>query len=193
MSSVYRIFTEHLGAEKPSSFISKSGDIWFDPANNEIRFSDGITPGGKSISLGNNTLSTNSLTLSSLSVSNTITLAGISSDNYTLDDFSFATDGFVNSFPLTFNQKQVSLNSPFNLQVFVNGLAQKPFILYDSITFQSSFMGSTKGFTIDTFGKIRFSSSLPQGSSVMVRTSFGTVSTTKNLYPFKPIDILLGY
>ena len=203
MSSLYRIFTEHLGTESASTFISKSGDVWFDPANNEIRFSDGVTPGGNPISLGNNALYTNSLnvstiyssalTTSTLNVSNNITLAGVSSDNYTLDDFSFATDGFVNTFPLTFNQQPVLFNSPYNLEVFVNGLAQKPFVLYDGITWQSFFIASTKGFTIDTLGNIKFSSSVPQGSSVMVRSTMGTVKTTKNIYPFKPIDILLSY
>ena len=200
MSTIYRFFTDHIGGSDTSitanTFVSKNGEAWFDPKSREIRFSDGVTPGGLPISLGNNALQTTSLTTTSLTTStlnvSSISINGISSDNYTLDDISNATDGFNGTFALTFNQQPVSFNSPYNLEVFVNGLAQKPFNLYSDVVWQSLTLPANKGFTLDS-GKIKFSSSIPSGSSVFIRTMFGSVKSSTNIYPFKALDIIMGY
>jgi len=181
MSSIYRFFTEHLGGQNSSTFISRTGDAWFDPAINEIRFSNGVTPGGLP------------LTLRNLTVSNTITVGTSSSDNYTFDDISFATDGLKNTFALKYNQQTVSFSNPYNLDVSINGLVQTPFIPYTtSLMWQSMILSATKGFTVDTSNNIKFSSSVPSGSNVLIRTRFGNTSSVKNIYPFRPLDIVMG-
>jgi hypothetical protein len=181
MSSIYRFFTEHLGGQNSSTFISRTGDAWFDPEINEIRFSNGVTPGGLALSFKN------------LTVSNTITVGTSSSDNYTFDDISFATDGRKNSFTLKYNQQTVNFSNPYNLDVSINGLVQTPFIPYTtSLMWQSMVLTANKGFTVDTSNNIKFSSSVPSGSNVLIRTRFGNTSSVKNIYPFKPLDIVMG-
>jgi hypothetical protein len=190
--AIYRFFTEHLGGEPSKTFVSRTGEVWFDPANNEIRFSDGITPGGQPLNVPAVTVASTSITTPTLNASN-INIQGISSDNYTLDDISNATDGFKNTFTPTFNQQTVSFNSPYNLEVTINGLIQSPFNLYSDIVWQSMFVPSNKGFTLDPSGNIKFANSVPKGSNVIIRTRFGSIKSIKNIYPFKAVDILMGY
>jgi hypothetical protein len=179
MSAIYRLFTEHLGGQNSSTFISRVGEAWFDTSVNEIRISDGVTPGGKPI------------TITSLAA-NSITLNGVSSDSYTFDDISFSADGFKNTFPLTYNQQKVTITSPYNLDVSVNGLTQNPFVAYSNLMWQSLILPANKGFSLDSLGKIKFSSSVPRGSNIIIRTRFGSIKSTNNIYPFKPLDIMMG-
>jgi hypothetical protein len=186
MSSIYRFFTEHLGGQNSASFISRTGDAWFDPAINEIRISDGTTPGGLPLTATN-------FVVKNLIASNNITVGTSSSDNYTFDDISFATDGRKNTFALKYNQQTVSFSNPYNLDVSINGLVQTPFIPYTtSLMWQSMILSATKGFTVDTSNNIKFSSSVPSGSNVLIRTRFGNTSSVKNIYPFRPLDIVMG-
>jgi len=181
MSAIYRLFTEHLGGQNSSTFVSRIGEAWFDTAVNEIRISDGVTPGGLSLSF------------KTLTASNSITVGTSSSDNYTFDDISFAADGLKNTFALKYNQQTVSFSNPYNLDVSINGLVQTPFIPYTtSLMWQSMILSATKGFTVDTSNNIKFSSSVPSGSNVLIRTRFGNTKSVKNIYPFRPLDIMMG-
>ena len=47
--SVYRTLLEKLGGNAVSTFIGKKGDIFYDPTIGSLRLSNGITPGGISI------------------------------------------------------------------------------------------------------------------------------------------------
>ena len=117
---------------------------------------------------------------------------------YELDDISNYTDGRSNSFKLTYNQANVSIGSPFNLLVTVNGLTQPAFDfnLYNSYgaLWGSYVLGSYKGYTIDsTSGNIKFANTPPTNSQIMMRTVVGAPATTTKQYPFKAVDILLGF
>ena len=117
---------------------------------------------------------------------------------YELDDISNYTDGLSNSFKLTYNQANVSIGSPFNLLVTINGLTQPAFdfTLYNSYgaLWGSYVLGSYKGYTIDsTSGNIKFANVPPINSQIMMRTVVGAPANTTKRYPFKAVDILLGF
>jgi len=118
---------------------------------------------------------------------------------YDLDDISFKSDGFTNTFKLSYNQTAVTIPSPFNLMVTVNGLVQPAFdYKYDTV-WLANVLTSSKGYTIDisgnptTNGYIKFADCPPQGSQILMRTVVGNVQTTKKVYPFKPLDVMMGY
>ena len=124
----------------------------------------------------------------------TTTTQPIISDVLDLDDESFYTDGFTNSFTLTYNQNTATITSPFQLLVTVNGAIQPAFDLsYDTIWF-GHLLTASKGYTIDLSGNLKFADCPSVGSQVLVRT-VGSVAQThvKKVYPFKPADILLGF
>lgn len=43
---IYRLYVEKLGAESPSAFVGNKGELFYDPNVGDIRYSDGVTPGG---------------------------------------------------------------------------------------------------------------------------------------------------
>jgi hypothetical protein len=45
-NTAYRLFVEKLGAENPSEFVGNKGELFYDPNVGDIRYSDGVTPGG---------------------------------------------------------------------------------------------------------------------------------------------------
>ena len=46
---------------------------------------------------------------------------------YDLDDISYITDGDTTIFPLTYNTSNVSVSSPWNLMISINGLLQSAY------------------------------------------------------------------
>jgi len=51
MSNItYKLFPAKMGGREASTFIGKKGEIFYDPTNTLLRISDGVTPGGISIS-----------------------------------------------------------------------------------------------------------------------------------------------
>jgi hypothetical protein len=118
---------------------------------------------------------------------------------YDLDDVSYATDGYKNVFKLSYNQNTVSINSPFNLTVTINGLIQPAFdAKYDTV-WLAGVLTSSKGYCIDNSanptsnGYIKFADCPPQGSQIMIRTAAGIQATSIKTYPFKPLDVVMGY
>jgi hypothetical protein len=112
---------------------------------------------------------------------------------YDLDDISYKADGFTNTFGLRYNNSTVSISSPFNLTVTIDGILQPAFdYKYDTV-WLSNILSSSKGYCIDNSGNIKFAECPPQGSQVLMRTVVGTTQTTYKTYPFKPLDILMGY
>ncbi len=112
---------------------------------------------------------------------------------YDLDDISYITDGVSVSFPLTYNTSNVSVSSPWNLMVAINGLLQSAYANTQEIVWQSKVMSSYKGYTLDESGFIKFSEPPPAGSDVTIRLVPGTPAPTTKTYPFKPTDVLMGY
>ena len=123
----------------------------------------------------------------------------VSGTIYDLDDISYATDGFTNTFALRYNGSTVTVPSPFNLMVYVNGILQPAFdYKYDSVWF-ANVLTASKGYCLDTSGNIttsgyiKFADCPPQGSQIFMRTVLGSVQSTYKTYPFKPLDVVMGY
>ena len=98
------------------------------------------------------------------------TISGDPFDSYELDDLSTAIDGLQNTFIPTFNYDRVSITNPFSLMITVNGTPQSAFINNRDYVFQSNFLGSNSGYTIDTDKNIKFTESIPLGSQIVIRT-----------------------
>ena len=50
MASVYRVFLEKLGGSDAATFIGNAGELFYDPTTTTLKFSDGSTAGGQSLS-----------------------------------------------------------------------------------------------------------------------------------------------
>lgn len=118
---------------------------------------------------------------------------------FDFDDVSYLTDGITNTFPLRWNGSRVTCNSPFTISVTVNGALQPAFdYKYDTV-WLANILTSSKGYTIDisgnptTNGYIKFSNSVPINSQILVRTVLGSPQTSIKTYPFKPLDIVMGF
>jgi hypothetical protein len=93
-----------------------------------------------------------------------------------------------------FDGEVVSITNPFKLMITVNGVLQSAFINNTDNVYQSNFLGSHNGYTIDSDNNIKFTESIPTGSDIVARVlpASSTATKIKN-YPFKPTDIVLGY
>lgn len=129
-------------------------------------------------------------------------LNGTAFESYELDLRGLGTssnpnippDGQENTFIPTFNYDRVTITNPFRLMVTVNGVLQSAFINNTDYVYQSNFLGSNDGFTIDTDNNIKFTESIPLGSDIVARVlPVSNTATRIKYYPFKPTDILLGY
>jgi len=45
-NTIYRLYVEKLGAENPTAFVGNKGELFYDPNDGNIKYSDGVTPGG---------------------------------------------------------------------------------------------------------------------------------------------------
>jgi len=119
---------------------------------------------------------------------------GTAFESYELDDLSSATNGIQNTFVPTFNYDRVRITNPFRLLIIVNGVTQSAFINNTDYVYQSNFLGSNNGYTIDSDNNIKFTESVPIGSEIIARVlPVSNTPTRIRNYPFKPTDILLGY
>lgn len=112
---------------------------------------------------------------------------------YDLDDISYLTDGITNVFPLTYNTANVSVASPWNLMVSISGLVQAAYANTQETVWLSYVAAAPKGYTLDSGGNIVFADSVPAGSDVMIRVVPGIPAANTKIYPFRPIDVLMGY
>jgi len=121
-------------------------------------------------------------------------LDGTAFESYELDDLSSATNGIRNTFIPKFNYDRVTIRNPFRLMITINGIVQSAFINSTDFVYQSNFLGSNNGYTIDSDNNIKFTESIPTGSDIIVRVlPVSNTPTRIKYYPFKPTDILLGY
>lgn len=116
-------------------------------------------------------------------------------DNYDLDDISNYTDGVKQVFPLTYNLSNVSINSPWQLTVAVNGILLPAFNNSPNayIVWQSLIFPANKGYTLESNSSIKFAEAPGARSDVYIRKQPGTTPSVIKVYPFKPIDIMVGY
>ena len=49
MASTFKLYADKMGATDPTTYIGKDGDIFYDPDSGALKRSDGVTPGGISI------------------------------------------------------------------------------------------------------------------------------------------------
>jgi hypothetical protein len=120
-------------------------------------------------------------------------------DIYDLDDISYKSDGFTNTFPLKYNNATANIPSPFNLTVTINGILQPAFdYKYDTV-WLANIISASKGYCIDLSGNvtsngyIKFAECPPTGSQILMRATPGSIPATIKTYPFKPLDIVMGY
>lgn len=101
-------------------------------------------------------------------------------------------DGRTSTFQLKYNNTNVPVSSPWNLSVTIDGYPQPAFKeTYDTVWF-SKVLAASRGYTVDSSGRLKFAESPPPGSLIIVRTAVGGEPTTTKVYPFKPLDIMLG-
>lgn len=106
-----------------------------------------------------------------------------------LDDISYLFDGLENRFPLTYQGLPYTIDNPFRLLVFMDGIVQN--VYTEEYVFQSPF--KQFHFFVDSDGFISFSTIPEPGTVFNGRLMTGqetTIQTTN--YPYRPIDIMLG-
>ena len=108
---------------------------------------------------------------------------------YDLDEMY--PDGNTNVFSPRYNQSSVAVSNPWNLLVTINGIFQPAFTENSDTVWLSSALCASRGYTISA-GNIKFADPPPAGTTVHARTQPGSAQTTTKIYPFKPVDILLG-
>jgi hypothetical protein len=195
------------GTAFPTATVNiKGGDAYVvggDGASSSVGIASGgnvYIRGGRGYGTGSNgnvVISNNSnliVTGNIPSISGVTTIAGTAFESYELDDMSLLTDGIENTFIPKLNYEKVTITNPFNLLITVNGVIQSTFINNTDYVFQSNFLGSNNGYTLDSDNNIKFTESVPSGSDIIARViPSATTPTRIRYYPFKPTDILLGY
>ena len=112
---------------------------------------------------------------------------------YDLDDISYITDGISTIFPLTYNTSNVSVSSPWNLMISINGLLQSAYANTQEVLWLSYVTSAPKGYTLDGSGRVLFADPPPAGSDVTIRLVPGTPAQNTKIYPFRPVDVFMGY
>ena len=145
------------------------------------------------ISITGNLIAAGNLISANVSVSNGVNFSDGSrfatAVVYDLDEMY--ADGNTNIFRPRYNQSQITVSNPWNLLVTINGIFQPAFTEnYDSVWLSGALCAS-KGYTLSA-GNIKFADPPPAGSTIHARTQPGSAQTTTKIYPFKPVDILLG-
>lgn len=108
---------------------------------------------------------------------------------YDLDEMY--ADGNTNVFRPRYNQSSVTVTNPWNLLVTINGIFQPAFTENSDTVWLSGALCASRGYTISA-GNIKFADPPPAGTTIHARTQPGSAQTTTKIYPFKPVDILLG-
>jgi len=134
------------------------------------------------------------ISLTTLTVNGVNITGGAINDVVDLDDLSFYTDGFTNTFTPKYNGTVIPLTSPFNINVYADGAMQPAFDYNYDTVWMSHALCSSKGYTIDPTGNIKFADVIYENSQIQVRTvPFVATNHVKKVYPFKPLDIMLGF
>lgn len=106
-----------------------------------------------------------------------------------LDDISNYFDGAETRFVPRYQGDQVSILNPLRLLLTINGIIQ--YVNNPEYVWMSGV--PQRGFFVDSDGQLQFSEAVPAGSEFDARIMSGNATTTRTrVYPFKPLDILLG-
>jgi hypothetical protein len=106
-----------------------------------------------------------------------------------LDDISNYFDSVESRFTPLYQGELVSILNPLRLLVTINGIIQ--YVDFPEYVWMSGI--PRRGFFVDSDGYLQFSESVPAGSEFDGRLMSGSTTTTRTrVYPFKPLDILLG-
>jgi hypothetical protein len=143
-------------------------------------------------------------TLTDITVSGTVTASNVQvNSGITFNDNSRLTSGLVYdldeiypdgttiSFYLRYNSANVTVTNPWNLSVTINGLFQPAFVEGTDVVWLGHALCAYTGYTINS-GNLKFSDCPPSGTVIHVRTQPGSTNPTQKIYPFKPVDIMLG-
>lgn len=141
--------------------------------------------------IANNTITTDQIANNTITANNFAT--SFSGYIYDLDDVSYLTDGITNIFPLTYNTSNVSIASPWNLMVSVSGLLQSAYANTKETVWLSYVTSAAKGYTLDSSNNIVFADAVPAGADVLIRAVPGTPTSNTKIYPFRPVDVFMGY
>lgn len=108
---------------------------------------------------------------------------------YDLD--AIRPDGRTSTFRLTYNQSTVTVAHPWNLLVTINGIFQPAYTENTDRIWLSHAVFADVGYTISA-GNLKFSETPPAGTVVYARTQPGSPQPAPKIYPFRPVDIMLG-
>jgi hypothetical protein len=149
--------------------------------------------------IANVTISANTINSSAAQI-NGVDIATVNNINdinnvYDLDDISGYTNGIRQVFTLSYNLSNVTLSSPWQLSVAVNGIPLPAFNSSPnaSIVWQSYVFPANKGYTLGSNSTIKFTEAPVARSDVYLRKQPGSTPSVIKIYPFKPIDIMIGY
>jgi len=126
------------------------------------------------------------------------------STTYDFDDISYYINGYNNTFQLSYNQSNVAITSTSSLIVAVNGILQRSFSYNVDTVWMSGVLFANKGYTVVTSntavtntaissGVLKFAEAPPINADVYIRYIGGTPNTTTKIYPFTPVDIVMGF
>jgi len=102
-----------------------------------------------------------------------------------------STDGINREFQLSRNNQTLTLTNPFQLLVMLDGSVQPAFLANYDTVWLGHCLSSQMGYTVIN-GNVVFSDSPYIGSTITARTIVGTPTQTPSIYPFKPLDVMLG-
>ena len=129
-------------------------------------------------------------TVSQLDVGTSVGLT--STEVFDFDSIDNYVDGKTGTFTLNYNRIKTTVNTPWNLDVYVNGIRQPAFKYNGDTVWQGMALPANKGYTLDYTGNIKFADALPNKSTVTISSKVGTNSLSTKRYPFNPLDIALG-
>lgn len=107
-----------------------------------------------------------------------------------LDDISNEFNDAKYRFIPRYQGQTVSILNPLSILLTINGIIQ--YVNFPEYVWMSAV--PRRGFFVDSEGQIQFSEAVPAGSDFDARIMSGnaTITTRTRIYPFKPLDILLG-
>lgn len=111
------------------------------------------------------------------------------SDIVPIDDISNQFNNVLFRFVPRYQGQQITIVNPLSIVLTINGIIQ--YVNFPEYVWMSGI--PRRGFFVDSEGQLQFSEAVPAGSDFDARIMSGNATTTRTrIYPFKPLDILLG-
>ena len=163
-----------------------TNNAWKRQTLTDLTVSGGIVAGGNITAAGN-------ISTANISLTGGVTFPDASriTSGLVYDLDAIRPDGRTSTFRLTYNQSTVTVASPWNLLVTINGIFQPAYTENTDTVWLSHSTFADVGYTISA-GNLKFSETPPAGTTVYARIQPGTPQPTPKIYPFRPVDIVLG-